>query len=189
MKYTIAGFLLAVASAVQAAPITVVFTYEGANYESWNTTAPEWTPSARLDASFTGEDLNGDNVIGVDELTSLHANGINYLTPDSTTSNYYISKFYYRNPGDYSIDVGVSRYYDPNDGQSGWAGSTSASWSPNAQRWGWGNDGSAFETWTGTSETVASVVSTVPEPASFAMLGLGLSVIGLRHRRAKAAAR
>lgn len=189
MKKAICGMLLATVASVQAAPVTVTFTYEGANYETWNIDGPEWAPSAKLEASFTGEDLNGDNVITANELSSVYANGINYLTPDSVTSQYHIADFSYRNPNDYSVYVWLARYYDPNDGQSGWAGGSHAAWSPAAQRWGRGSDGVFFERWTGTSETVSTVASSVPEPATIAMLGLGLSVIGLSRRRAKPAAR
>lgn len=189
MKKAVLALLLTAVASAHAAPITVTFKYEGANYETWNSNEPEWIPTARLEASFTGEDLNGDNAITANELTSLYANGINYLTPDSATSDYHITSFRYRNPHDFSIDVGVSRYYDPSEGDSGWAGSSDASWSPTAQSWGWGNDAGAFGRWTGTAETVSSVVSSVPEPTTVAMLGLGLSVIGLSRRRAKGAAR
>lgn len=187
-KALFALLLTAAAAAAHAAPIHVTFTYEGANYQSRDVPEPEWMPSARLEASFTGEDLNGDNVIAANELTSLYANGVNYLTPSNATHVYQVSSFNYRNPNDYSINVGFSRYYDPEEGSSGWAYGRSASWSPTAQSWGGSNDGDGFERWTGTSATVATVVSSVPEPTTIAMLGLGLSVIGLARRRSKATA-
>lgn len=187
MKKTFVALLFAATASAQAAPVSVTFTYEGANYEAWNMMEPEWMPSARLVASFTGEDLNGDDIITTDELISLYAEGIDYLTPDTPTRDYHVS-FSYRNTDDYSIAVGYSSYYDPNDGQTGWAGGRDASWSPTKQTWGWGNDGGFSERWTSTGDTVASVVSSVPEPTTIAMLGIGLSVIGLSRRRMKVAA-
>lgn len=143
-------------------------------------------PSAKLEASFIGEDLNGDHVIAADELV---CQGHQLPAPNSATDVYQVANFSYRNENEYSIDVGFSRYYDPGQGSQGWAYGRSASWSPTAHSWGWSNDGDGFEEWTGTSETVAHVLSSVPEPTTFAMLGLGLSVIGLARRRLKATAR
>lgn len=188
MRQALLAALLIATGAATAAPISVTFTYEGASYESWNMPEPEWMPSAKLVASFTGEDLNGDSVISANELTSLYAEGIDYLTADSPTRDYHVS-FAYRNVNDYSISVGFSSYYDPADGQTGWAFGRDASWSPASQSWGWGNDGGFSERWTGTSETVASVVSSVPEPTTVAMLGIGLSIVGLSRRRSKRVAR
>ena len=142
-----------------------------------------------LVARFTGEDLNGDNIIASNELTSLYADGIDYLAPDSATTQRHITSFRYRNVNDYAIDVTFSRNYDPNDGQTGWAYGRDAYWSPTAQHWGWVTEGGPFANWTGTSETVANVVSSVPEPTTIAMLGLGLFVIGLTRGRSNAAAR
>ncbi|QBE62756.1 PEP-CTERM sorting domain-containing protein [Pseudoduganella lutea] len=187
MKKALLALLLTAMASVHAAPISVTFTYEGANYQ-FRDYPVEWMPSAKLVASFTGEDVNGDNVITADELTSLYAEGVDYLASDSPTRDYHLS-FSYRNVDDYSIAVGFTAYYDPNDGQSGWAGGRDASWSPTEQTWGWGNDGGGSERWTSTNETVASVVSSVPEPTTIAMLGIGLSVIGLSRRRSKGSAR
>lgn len=189
MKKIAFALLLTAAAATHAAPITVNFTYVGGIYQSsFDTPDPVWSPTAGFEASFTGEDLNGDNVIGAEELTSLYANGVNYLTPSSEFQVYAVHAFNYRNTSDYSISVGFTRYWDPNEGSSGWAYGNDASWTPTAQTWGWGNDGNGFARWTGTSETVATVVSSVPEPTTIAMLGLGLSVIGLVRRRSKATA-
>lgn len=189
MKKAVLALLLTAAGVAHAAPVSVTFTYEGANFTSQLTPLPEWIASAKLEASFTGEDLNRDNVITANELTSLYANGVNYLTPNSVTDYYSVTNFRYRSTSDYSIAVAFNHYYDPDTGQQGWAHGNSASWSPTAQQWLSSNDNEwdYFQKWNSTSETVVHVVSSVPEPTTIAMLGLGLAVIGIARRRSTVA--
>lgn len=44
MKKAVLALLLAAMTAAHAAPISVTFTYQGANYQSWQMPVPEWQP-------------------------------------------------------------------------------------------------------------------------------------------------
>jgi hypothetical protein len=187
MKKSLCALLLATAGAVHAAPINISFTYEGAYYTN-DDDERYWQPDATLSATFTGEDLNGDAVIEKSEVTSLFALGIDFFTPNTANETYTISEFSYRNTSDFSIKVSYNADYSFDDTLNRW--NDWASWGPKWQYWG--NSSTSLErynNWSGTEDTVATVVSSVPEPTTVAMLGLGLSIIGLSRRRIKAVTR
>ncbi|MFB9288693.1 PEP-CTERM sorting domain-containing protein [Pseudoduganella plicata] len=193
MKKTLFALLLATAASANAAPITVTFDYTGAWHESYHDDENgdqadyefHWQPSATLSARFTAEDINGNNIIEKNEVTSLIANGIEFRTP-WTPAAQYTWGFRYRNTRDYDIYVQLESTYDYAHASYFYAG-----WTPSYQWWET-SDYTYYDSWFSSTDTVATVVSSVPsvpEPTTFAMLGIGLSIIGLSRRRINAAAR
>jgi len=102
MKNILLSLLLSASAATAfAAPLTVTFTVQGADYTDVWGGGPTWTPSARLVVSFTGEDLNNDQEITASELTHLHGYGRDYLTPETPSAAYDIREFSFRSATDY----------------------------------------------------------------------------------------
>jgi hypothetical protein len=177
MKKILLGMILTASTAIAvAAPVTVTISVQGANFQDIWEPEPIWSPSASLVISFTGEDLNNDQIITANELTHLNGYGHDYVGPNGPNELHRIHEFRFHSATDYTIDCtyGDSYYYDhfdlgtaPNDGRT----------------WGWSNDAGFQHDWYITDQSTISVVSSVPEPSGIAMSALGFGLIGLLARR------
>jgi hypothetical protein len=74
-KSLFAGLLLLFSTAVQADPSSWTFEYRG--FYPWN--GPGFDPNVTLTGSFTGEDLNHNNIIERSELSALTAIGMEFV--------------------------------------------------------------------------------------------------------------
>lgn len=194
-----AGVLAASGIAAQAAPQTWSFTYAGfferAEQYWYPYEVAAWNPSLTISGEFTGEDQNRDGVLSLGELSLLNVgstgyNAIDYIACAAYSNLYYqcgAQAFAY-NMAAGTLDFRVGR--SGSDGESTTDGLYVIS----------GEREHSYMTqpsiryerdllW--TAQTTLSVTSPVPEPASWAMLGVGL--LGLaalrRGRRPSAQAR
>ncbi len=171
LKQAICGAALALCSVSAFAETTTRwFTYTGMSEEFGGMT--HWIPEATLKGMFRGEDLNGNNILELNELTHLELKGVNFVSRHCgghicSISNFSFSAggqldFYasYWTPGprdEISVgsSTGYSRYFDHE---------------PFSQSYSFGPD------------TTFSITA-VPEPSAYLMLGAGLLGVGALARR------
>lgn len=168
--------------AAQAAPVNYAFEWKGFIARG------DWVPDATIGGTFTGEDLDGDGIIRTEEITKF---GLDY-------GGYQSIPFFGcpgRYDGDGLVECGVGNFaFDKaaNTLQFGasaeWAfsGSVYAVLSWNAphsfsEMDTDGPDGSYSLTW--TDSTTLTVVSSVPEPATWSMLAAGMLLTAGAARR------
>ena len=183
MKNVIAGLLLS-ASAVTcyAGPVAVEISFQGAIIENVIGDGI-WDPSARLEASFTGQDRNNDQFITFDELTKLQAFEIDFLRPNSSQEKFRIFDFRYRSNEDLTMYLVYTKSRPDGTETEDRLISLSAT---DAH---WYVDNGQMKSWTTDPyATTISIVSSVPEPSGVAMSVIGLGLAGLSSRRRARAA-
>lgn len=180
MKHFVPAALLFASVAAHAQSSHWTFSYTG----FYDREAAVFLPDMTLSGTFSGSDANGDGVLERDELGSLTIGTTDYVAcAAGSNATYHCGADSFRFAPDSGLSFSVGEYgSDP----EGWVGSghivtTGDSifdyqFNPNA------SSEHHFD-WTGA--TTLSVLSAVPEPASYAMLAVGLAGMAAMalHRR------
>lgn len=169
------GLLLALGSGAAHAT-TWTFTYQGFEREG------AFDPDYRLTGSFTASDLDQDNVIELHELTSLLLDGRVYVGRDNGSGIKYTAKtFRYTLTGNLQFstnylyrDEALRLYGETFSGD--YILETSSHYFTGEGYW-------HMMRWTDATTFTISPAPAVPEPASFAMLGVGTLLLGARQWR------
>ncbi|NVD99732.1 PEP-CTERM sorting domain-containing protein [Massilia sp. BJB1822] len=183
MKKTLLAALLAgSALTAQAGQLRYDFAFTGLYLSDSVNSDVDWDPTRQLTGKFVGADLNGDNVIAINEITLLYINGTNYLyriSNGSSTDTPTLDSFRYTLNG--GLEFSGSSRYTVGDSLYGL---TSVS-----------NKGSSYLSDFGVEfrstvgpGTVFSIATSVPEPAEYLMLSAGLLGLGWGARRKRKAA-
>ncbi|NHZ44686.1 PEP-CTERM sorting domain-containing protein [Massilia aquatica] len=169
----IAAALLA--GSAQAGSTLSQFTYTGFFHEE----AGQFLPNAHIDGYFETEDLNGNGVLERSEVSSFVLNGQQYV--GGCGPEVFLCGLF-----DFSYTPGAALSFnsawstDPWN-EAGVAGGEALSGVEVKEYSYWmGNAASYTLRWTGDT---LFTISPVPEPATCAMLALGLGVLALGHRR------
>lgn len=178
MKHIFSAALLLASVAAHAQASHWTFSYTG----FYDREAAMFLPDATLSGSFSGVDANGDGVLDRDELTSLTIGTVDYVAcAAGSNATYHCGADSFRfSPGS-GLSFSVGEYGgDP----EGWVGSGHIVTTGDAIFDYQYNPNTSTEhhlDW--NPSTTLSIMSMVPEPASYAMLAAGLAAIGLFRRR------
>ncbi|MQA21785.1 PEP-CTERM sorting domain-containing protein [Rugamonas rivuli] len=175
--------LLAASCMVAHAEQNWSFTFTG----FYDQEADVFLPANQLSGTFSGTDLNGNGILELNELSRLHINGEyaadNFINCASTS--YFAcgtGSFSYRLGGKLDFDLGWHGWDDEGYLDTGHRIHTydvDFAW----DRHGPCCAGSTEQHLNWTAQTQQVVLGPVPEPAGYAMLGVGLLGLALRKRR------
>lgn len=165
------GLMLALGAAHAG---TWTFTYQG--FERDGTFDPDY----KLLGSFTGDDLDADNVIELDELTNLVLEGQTYVGPGNGSGIEYTAESFSYTP---TGTLQFTTRYIFRDVRYLWGSIVSGDRIHHASYHIYtGEEYSSTAYWTDQTTFTISPPP-VPEPTSFAMLGAGALLLGARHWR------
>ncbi|WP_181259254.1 PEP-CTERM sorting domain-containing protein [Pseudoduganella armeniaca] len=168
------ALLALTAATAQATERTWTWTYQG----FYNQASAKFDPSFKVSGTFTGDDLNRDGTISLQELTSFE---MGYYTADACANEYgahcYVDAFSFSSDRKLAFK---SRHYYIDDGP--FSSGTYITTGEKVMQWGYFGP---TETYTWTDQTKLTLVQLpVPEPSTYAMFGAGMLVLaGLRARR------
>lgn len=174
-KLLLSGLVLALGTGAAHAT-TWTFMYQGFEREG------AFDPAYRLTGSFTASDLDSDNVIELHELTSFLLDGRVYVGPANGSGiEYTAESFSYTLTGTLQFST---RYFYGDEAISlhGKTVSGDYIWEESSHIWT-GEGYSRTMHWTDATTFTISPAPAVPEPASFAMLGVGTLLLGARQWR------
>lgn len=167
------ALLVFTAATAQATERTWTWSYQG----FYDQTAAKFDPSFEVRGTFTGDDLNKDGTISLQELTSFE---MGYYTEDACANEYgahcYVDAFSFSSDRKLAFK---SRHYYVSDGP--FSSETRIDTDTKVEQWAYGY----HNVYTWTNQTKLTLVQLpVPEPSTYAMLGAGMLVLaGLRARR------
>jgi predicted porin len=177
MKHILSAALLIASAAAHAQSSHWTFNYTG----FYDREAAVFLPDMTLSGSFTGVDANQDGVLERGELTSLTIGEMDYVACGANSNaTYHCGADSFQFSPDSGLSFSVGEYGgDP----EGWVGSGHIVTTGDALYDYQFNPNTSTEhhlDW--NQATTLSMVSVVPEPASFAMLAAGLAGIALVGR-------
>lgn len=175
--------LLAIAASAcalnaQAEPTFHQFSYTGFYHQESATFLPEMG----IGGSFVGEDLDGNGVIERPELTSFMLSGDEYVGTCGEYTICGVFNFSYISGGKLYFESSWHMDWDGSIDVDGGFGSGRTTVGERTASW-WSSSwssGSATYLWT---DQTRFAITPVPEPMTYAMLGVGLAVVGLSRRR------
>lgn len=183
-KLLTAGALLLSCAGAHATLLSWHFSYTG----FFDQKADQFLADATIRGSFQGNDLNGDGVLARDELLSLVVDDLDYVACAGSSNAWYqcgASAFSFAPDGGLHFAVG-SHGSDP----EGWVGGGRLITTGEQQYvYDFNPYGSSERSLLWTDATRLDMVSQVPEPASWALMAVGLAGIGGRMRRRSGATR
>ncbi|MBB3119673.1 PEP-CTERM sorting domain-containing protein [Pseudoduganella violacea] len=172
-KKAICGAALALCSVSAFAETTTRwFTYTG--MQEYFGGMSVWYPDVTLKGMFSGEDLNGNNILEQDELTHLELEGVNFANPRCGGYDCWISRFSFSGGNNLDFYSGYSaRSYHESVHVGSKEGYTRYF------------DHEPYVHYYGFTLGTTFSITAVPEPSSYLMLGAGLVGIGALARRNK----
>jgi hypothetical protein len=192
MKHLLStGALLLCCTAVHASPISLGFSFNG----FYDSASSSFVPEEVVSGSFTGEDLDGDGVLEKSELLSLVIDELDYIACAAASNAHYqcgATSFAFSAGSGLQFSVG-SYGSDP----EGWVGGGRLI-TTGDQHYAYDfNPGMTVERhlyWTSDTRltmvsmaTAMQAATEMPEPGSWALLGVGLLGMAWRGRRYHAA--
>ncbi|WEF32163.1 PEP-CTERM sorting domain-containing protein [Pseudoduganella chitinolytica] len=154
---------------------TWTFTYQGFEREG------TFDPDFKLSGSFSGDDLDADNVIELNELASLVLDGRVYVgTSDGSGIAYTADSFNYALTGRLQFST---RYLYRDEAIRIWGATVSGDRIERASYHLFTGEGYSHTAHWTDQTTFTISPPPVPEPASFAMLGAGALLLGARQLR------
>lgn len=182
----LAAFATCSSSVAHAEAKTWYFSYQGFQHSSfegpeWEEPLPAvWEPNATFYGRFVAEDRNHDAVIARDEVSSFYMGSVDYTAcPPSPYYNCSLSHFNFSRTGlSFGVVQGGS---DPEGYVWGYDSFSSSQGSRSEQHH---MHMVTRDIYTMTADTKFNISAPVPEPETYAMLGLGLlGLAGLRRLR------
>jgi PEP-CTERM motif len=159
------------------------FTWQGFWYSEGGGAGHD-DPSALFKGTFSGIDANSNGILALTELTDFTLDNSNYVKCPPATATYQcgISTFEYSTAGGLHFNAGATRY-SAEPGTVAWWTAESRDYNTElgVQDVTFGYQMPAEgRSWSATSYTTLTItqVSAVPEPSTFVMLGLGLTLLG-----------
>jgi hypothetical protein len=188
MKKALKGVLLAACCAIAQSGIAAEWEVKWQGFVLDNPGGSYFSPNQTHGARFSGVDVDHDDVISLNELSSLIVDGSNLLSCPGEGNSCSVSSFSYSAAGGvqfegYRSDSYIDEWSNSVDTDSyTYVAKESFSWNHYGQ-------GSTDEWWVDyfnaqTVETV-TLISSVPEPSTYAMLGAGLLLLGAAAKRRK----
>ena len=189
-RILLASILAGSAWSAHAAPASWTYTYTGffathatSDFDGSSTYSEGFEPDTQILGSFSGQDDDGDGVIGLAELGGFFVNGIDYFSCMANPSPYgrcSIRRFSYVAGGALDFSAG---WYGYDEAVSGWSGDVITGVEVLDYSYRDRFESTRHLYW--TEATRFNIVQTpVPEPAGGAMAAAGLLLLaGLGSRR------
>ncbi len=164
---------MALATGAQAETTSRHFSYTGFFHEE----AAQFLPTASLAGYFDSDDVNGNGVLELSEVTSFVLGGQQYVGNCGEAFICGLFEFSYVPGG--TLNFYTSWGTDPwGEGFAGGSVRTGV----DARSYSYSPAGATSSTYRWTGQTIFNITP-VPEPQTYIMLALGLAVLGLSARR------
>ena len=188
MRNIFSAAILAACCVAGQSAVAAEWEFKWQGFEVYNPGGHYFDPTLSYTGSFAGVDANNDNIIGLNELTSLIISGNQFAGCTGTSTNgtsCTLDSFSFSVAG--GLQLSANRSHTWVDEWSNSYDTTTYSY-VSGDRISWSHYGQGSDDWQDfrfTAQTIQTVtnVSAVPEPGTYAMLGAGLALLGVTARR------
>ena len=185
-KYALQTAILAACCAMTHNVTAAEWSFQWQGFDHWDGVTATPVPTLTLGGKFSAVDTNNDNAISLDELVSLEIDSDGSLTDCHPSRTCSITSFSYSKTDGLRFTAQYSwRYYD--ESSHHWKTEVYYFKPPvsfSFDLWGQGTWPEAYTyLFTPRTRETITLLSAVPEPATYAMLGAGLLLLGPALRR------